>query len=152
MGVWAIFDFLLLAAGAVALSLSLVWRDDNPSMNMVLTSSYLTSMDPAKFMLRARLTLLNLAGTALGIALLFTFGISVGAIVQRNHVTIGLVILNYALLFDASGIVVIGTFIWLLTLQERSAFHHRWFEATPDMRIKLQDQVSVQLSLIDIVN
>jgi len=122
MGVWAIFDLLLLAAGAVALSLSLVWRADNPSMNMVLTSSYLTT------------------GTVLGFALLFTFGISVGAIVQKNHVTIGLVILNYALLFDALGIVAIGTYIWLLTLQERATFHHRWFEATPDTRIKLQDQ------------
>jgi len=48
MGVWAIFDLLLLAAGAVALSLSLVWKGDNPSMNMVLTSSYLTSMDSGK--------------------------------------------------------------------------------------------------------
>ena len=148
MGVWAIFDLLLLAAGAVALSLSLVWRAENPSMNMVLTSNYLTSMDASKLTPRTQLIFINLAGIVLGFALLFTFCISVGAIVQKNHVTIGLVILNYALLFDALGIVGIGTFIWLLTLQEQSTFHHRWFEATPDTRIKLQDQVFNLTSLI----
>ncbi|KAG6833488.1 hypothetical protein H0H87_006060 [Tephrocybe sp. NHM501043] len=77
---------------------------------------------------------------ALGIALLFTFAISIGAIIQKNHVTIGLVILNYTLLIDALGIVVIGTFIWFFTLQERNSFHVIWEAAGRDTRIKLQDQ------------
>jgi hypothetical protein len=123
MGVWAVLDFLLLAAGAVALSLSLVWRADNPIMNLVLTPGYLTS------------------GMILGIALLITFAISVGAIVQKNHVTLGLVVLNYTLLIDAIGIVVIGTFIWFFTLQERENFHVRWQALNRDTRIVLQDQL-----------
>jgi len=123
MGVWAVLDFLLLAAGVVTLSLSMVWRAQNTLMNMVLSPTHLA------------------AGTALGVALLVTFTISVWAVVQRNHVTIGFIILNYALLSDAVGIVVVGTFIWFFTLQERANFHRLWLEASPQTRITLQDQL-----------
>jgi len=122
IGVWVALDVLLLAAGAVAVALSIVWRAPNTLMNMVLSSADLT------------------AGTVLGVALLVTFAISIGAIIQRNHVTIGLVILNYALLLDALGILVIGTFVWMFTLKERDNFHKLWLEATPASRIALQDQ------------
>lgn len=81
------------------------------------------------------------AGLILGIALLVTFAISIGAIVQRNHVTTGLVILNYTLLIDAIGIVIIGTFVWFFTLEERNNFHKSWQAATPTTRRVLQDQV-----------
>jgi len=122
IGVWVALDILLVAAGAVSLALSIVWRAPNILMNMVLSSADLT------------------AGTVLGVALLVTFAISIGAIIQRNHVTIGLVILNYALLLDALGILVIGTFVWMFTLKERDNFHKLWLEATPASRIALQDQ------------
>jgi hypothetical protein len=69
--------------------------------------------------------------------------ISVGAIIQRSHVTIGLVILNYALLMDAIGILVIGTFVWFFTLQERANLHKLWLNATPATRLTLQDKVGV---------
>jgi len=123
MGVWAVLDLLLFAAGAVALLLSIVWRAENTLMNMVLSPARLT------------------AGTILGIALIVTFIISICAVVQRNHVTIGLVILNYALLIDAIGIVVIGTFVWFFTLRERDNFHRLWLEAGPQVRVQLQDQL-----------
>jgi hypothetical protein len=123
MGVWAALDFLLLIAGAVALSLSLIWRAPNTLMNMVLSPADLT------------------AGTILGAALLVTCAISVAAIIQKSHVTIGLVILNYALLLDAIGIVIIGTFVWFFTLQERTNFHRLWLQASPQTRITLQDQL-----------
>lgn len=58
---------------------------------------------------------------------------------QRNHVTIGLVLLNYALLVDAMGILVIGTFIWFSTLQERAEFHNFWVGTSPATKITLQD-------------
>lgn len=77
----------------------------------------------------------------LGIVLIITFAVSVGAIIQKNHITIGLVILNYNLLLDAIGIVVAGTFIWFFTLQERDNFHVRWLDASRETRILLQDQV-----------
>lgn len=123
MAVWTALDVCLLACGVIALALSLAWKAPNVLMNMVLSTADLT------------------AGTILGVALLITFAISIGAIVQRNHVTIGLVILNWALLIDALGIVVIGTFVWFFTLQERDNFHKLWLEATPAVRLTLQDQL-----------
>jgi len=123
MAVWSALDICLLAAGAVALALSIVWRADNTLMNMVLSPADLT------------------AGMILGIALLITFAISIVAIVQKNHVTIGLVVLNYALLVDAIGIVIIGTFVWFFTLGERANFHVLWLGASREARITLQDQL-----------
>ncbi|KAF8078154.1 tetraspanin Pls1 family [Lyophyllum atratum] len=131
IGVWAALDFLLLAAGAVSLALSLVWRADNTLM------LHLAPEIP-NGLLTIR-SFLFTAGMILGIALLVTFAVSIGAIIQRNHVTLGLVILNYTLLIDAIGIVVIGTFIWFFTLQERNNFHVRWQEIGRDKRVKLQD-------------
>jgi len=122
MGVWVALDILLLAAGVLTLALSIVWRAPNILINMVLSSADLK------------------AGTILGVALLTTFIISIGAIIQRNHVTIGLVLLNYALLVDAISILVIGTFIWFSTLQERANFHQFWVDASPALRIALQDK------------
>lgn len=120
---WAVLDVLLLAAGVVALALSIVWRAPNILMNMVLSHADLT------------------AGTVLGVALLITFAVSLGAVVQRNHITMGLVVLNYALLIDAVGIVIIGTFVWFYTLQERANFHQLWLSASSATRIALQDQL-----------
>jgi len=140
MGVWVVLDFLLLAAGAVALSLSIVWRAQNALVNMILSPADLTGGYPD--LLTQRVTDLSvIAGTVLGVALLVTFAISVGAIVQENHVTIGLVILNYALLLDAIGIVIIGTFVWIFTLQEQLNLHRLWLQANPRIRIALQDEV-----------
>lgn len=123
MGVWIALDILLLTAGILTLALSIVWRAPNILNNFVLSSVDLN------------------AGTILGVALLTTFMISVGAIIQRNHVTIGLVLLNYALLVDAIGILVIGTSIWFSTLQERAHFHTLWEDASPALRIALQDKL-----------
>lgn len=81
------------------------------------------------------------AGLVLGIALIVTFAISIGAIVQRNHITIGLVILNWTLILDALGIVVIGTFVWFMTLRERDNFHQVFAAQTPQGRIAIQDKV-----------
>ncbi|KAF8876041.1 tetraspanin Pls1 family [Gymnopilus junonius] len=121
MGVWAGLDILLLAAGALTLALSIVWRAPNVLMNMVISKADLT------------------AGTVLGIAFIVTFAISVAAIVQRNHVTVGLVILNYTLLLDALGVFCIGTFIWMFTLHERDNFHKLWVEASSSTRLTIQD-------------
>jgi len=123
MGVWAFVDLCLLVAGAVTIALSLVWRQPNLLMNMVFSKSDLT------------------AGLILGIALLLTFVVSVGAIVQPNHVTAGLVILNWALVVDALGIVVIGSFIWFYTLGERSNFQKAFNALSVAQRISLQDEL-----------
>lgn len=123
MGVWAALDILLLAAGVVTLILSIIWRAPDSLMNMVLSPADLS------------------AGTILGTAFLVTFAISIAGVVQRNHVTIGLVLLNYALLLDSIGVVVIGSFVWFFTLHERANFHELWLGASTSTRIALQDQL-----------
>jgi len=81
-------------------------------------------------------------GLVLGIALLVTWALSVGAIIQPNHVTIGLVALNWMLIADGVGILVIGTFVWFYTLQERANFHTVFSAQTPATRIAIQDKLS----------
>lgn len=81
------------------------------------------------------------AGTILGIFLLVTFGISIFAIVQRNHVTAGLVILNWILIMDAVVVIVIGSFIWFYSLQQRNNYY-KVFQAVGNVtRVEIQDKV-----------
>jgi hypothetical protein len=87
------------------------------------------------------LTPYRAAGTILGVALIVTFVVSVTAIVQRNHVTFPLELLNWALLIDAIGIVVIGTFVWFYTLRERANFYDLWKVASREDKLFLQDKV-----------
>jgi len=123
MGVWSFFDLTLLAAGVVSLALSIVWRRPNLLMNMVLSGADLT------------------AGTVLGVALLITFAISIGGIVQRNHITIGLVILNWSLILDALGIVGIGTYVWIYTLRERNNYRGVFSQLSTQNKIAIQDSL-----------
>lgn len=102
---WGVVDLCLLAAGAVSVAFSIVWRKPDILMNMTVSSADLT------------------AGLVLGIVLLVTFAISLFAIVQRNHITIGLVVLNYVLVVDALIVLILGTRVWFFTLRERNNFH-----------------------------
>ncbi|ESK87532.1 tetraspanin pls1 family [Moniliophthora roreri MCA 2997] len=124
MGVWAFLDFCLLGSGIIAVAFSVLWRKPDTLMNMVLSNGNLTS------------------GMALGIALLITFLFSVGAIVQRNHVTIGLVILNYLLILDGLAIIIIGTFVWVATLRERDDFHIVYSRVPTSARVFIQEKFS----------
>ena len=124
MGFWAFMDVLLLGAGGFAVAMSILWRSPGLIRVMTLSSTQLTS------------------GLVLGIFLLITFVISVGAIVQRNHVTIGLVILNYFLLADALLVIVMGTFLWFPSLTQRNMFHEKWLGISQAQRIELQDRFS----------
>jgi hypothetical protein len=124
LGLWAFIDFTLLVCGVVAVVLSIVWRAPSVLMNMLFTSAYLN------------------AGLALGIALLATVALSIFAIIQANHITIGLVILNWVLIADALIITVIGTFVWYFTLQERNNVHALYAGLDSAGRIAIQDQLS----------
>jgi len=79
----------------------------------------------------------------MGVGFVVTFFIAIVGVIQRNHVTIGLVITNYVLLADAIGVLVIGSFVWFFTLRERANFHTLWLAATPQDRQQLQDQVDI---------
>lgn len=80
-------------------------------------------------------------GTVLGIFLLVTFAISIFAIVQRNHVTIGLVILNWVLIMDSIAVLVVGSFIWFYSLEQRNNYHKVWNASGQDIQIQIQNQV-----------
>ncbi|KAJ7090218.1 tetraspanin Pls1 family [Mycena belliarum] len=122
MGAWAFIDFLLLAGGGMSIALSIVWRAPNILMNMALSPEFLTG------------------GMVVGIALCATFLVSIGAVVQRNHVTVGFVILNYFLIVDSIIVLVVGTMIWFFSLRQRSEFHVKWQGLSDQDRITLQDK------------
>ncbi|THG98905.1 hypothetical protein EW026_g3346 [Hermanssonia centrifuga] len=119
---WAFVDLWLLAAGVLSLVMSLVWRAPNLMLNFTLSNADL------------------LAGTILGIFLLVTFAISIFAIVQRNHVTLGLVILNWTLIADAIAVLVIGSMIWFFSLQQRNNYFKIFQAQSDSTRLAIQDK------------
>lgn len=123
MACWAFIDFLLLAAAGLSIAFSILWRAPDILMNMTLSNDFLT------------------AGMVLGIALAVTFVISLGAVVQRNHVTVGFVILNWFLVVDSVMITVVGSMVWFLSLTQRESFHVKWIALPANDKIKLQDQL-----------
>jgi hypothetical protein len=142
MGFWTLMDVLLLGAGGLSVGMSIVWKKPDLIMNTVLTpgmllgtvSSILSSVFPSLIIC------LPTAGLILGIMLLITFVVSVGAIVQANHVTIGLVILNYCLVVDSIAVLIVGTIIWYPSLQQRALFHKSWVNFSDAQRTGLQNQ------------
>lgn len=121
MGFWWFFNFTLLAAGAVSLALSIVWRRPDLLMNFVLNDMDLK------------------LGLVLGIMFLVTWAISIGAVIQRNHFTAGLFFLNWVLILNMFYVLVLGTLIWFYTLHELNNFHQVYSEQTPATRIAFQD-------------
>lgn len=122
MASWAFIDFLLLGASGMSIALSIIWRAPNILMNMAISSEFLT------------------AGMVLGIILGLTFMVSLGAVVQRNHVTIGFVILNWFLVVDAIAVIVVGSMIWFFSLRQRNEFQKKWTALPAADRITIQDQ------------
>ncbi|KAH9079234.1 tetraspanin Pls1 family [Lactarius deliciosus] len=123
-GFYGFFTLGLAVAGIISILFSILWRKNDLLLNMTFSHSDLT------------------AGLVMGIALLLTSFLSVGAIIQRNHVTVGLVVLNWVLIADAIIVLVIGSIVWFFTLRERSEFHTEYAKLQPSQRITLQDQFS----------
>jgi hypothetical protein len=121
MAVWGGLDFFLLAAGGVMIAFSTLWKAPDVFRSLVLTEMDLT------------------VGMVLGILYAVTFVISVGAVVQRNHVTIGLVIVNWLLLIDTIFTVIFASVLWFRTLQEQDNFEKVWVGAPAQSRLTLQD-------------
>jgi len=118
---WWLFNVTLLAAGTVTLSLSIVWRQADVLMNMILPDMDLT------------------VGLVLSLFFLVTWAVSVGAVIQKNHVTGGLVLLNWLLIANMVYLTIAGTVIWFFTLRLRENFRTVWSEQTPSTRIAIQD-------------
>jgi hypothetical protein len=123
MAVWGVLDFLMLAAGGAAIALSVIFRGSNPIRNLILTDFDLTF------------------GLVVGIFYVATFFVSIGAIIQRNHVTIGLAILNWLLILDTVLTVLFGSNLWFMTLQENKNFGATWNATDAQHRIDVQDSL-----------
>jgi hypothetical protein len=143
-GFYGLFTLVLAVFGIISVLFSLLWRKNDLMVNMTFSSSDLDGTcwlldSPVVAFSRRRL---SSAGLVMGIAFLITSSLSVAAIIQRNHVTIGLIILNWVLMADAVMVLVVGTFVWFYTLRERAEFHVRYAKLQPSQRITIQDQVS----------
>jgi len=121
-GFYGFFTFGIAVAGVISILFSFLWRRSELLLNMTFSNADLT------------------AGLVMGIALLLTSFLSVGAIIQRNHVTMGLVVLNWVLIADAVIVLSIGSFVWFYTLRERNEFHVQYANLQPSQRITIQDQ------------
>jgi len=124
MGLWALFDVCLLAAGVISIVFSIVYRKTDILLNLTISKSQL------------------LAALIMGIFLVVTFVFSIAAIVQKNHITIGLVILNYMLIVDAFVVLCVGTFVWIWTLRQRNNYHPLYAALPPNSIAFIQDKFS----------
>jgi len=123
LGAYAFASIAMVAAGAVAVAFSIIWRAPNLMRNLIVSSTDLTF------------------GLVLGIVMLITFAISVGAIIQPVHVTLGLVVLNWALLFDGLVTLLVGTVVWFSTLKEELNFHTAFSQQSEQNRQAIQDML-----------
>lgn len=143
---YAFVDAWLLAAGVLSIAMSIVWKAPNLMLNLTLSSSdllgeFLLSPYPHRIPWTSSPPLFCIAGMILGIILLATFLVSIVAIVQPNHITIGLVILNWTLVVDGLAILVVGTYLWYFTLGIRTYYFHVYNAASADIRVQIQNEV-----------
>ena len=142
---WWFFNVTLLAAGIVTLALSIVWGQSDVLMNLVLPDMDLTGAFVRCRESSPTLTVVcrrDSVGLVLGIFFLVTWAFSIGAVIQRNHVLVGLVFLNWLLIVAMVYLTAAGSVIWFFTLRIRNNFHTRWIKQTPGTRIAIQDMVS----------
>ncbi|KAI0818807.1 tetraspanin [Irpex lacteus] len=122
LGFYGFVQLWLLAAAALSIAMSIVWKAPNLMINFTFHDIDLT------------------AGLVLGIFLIVTFFISVFAVLQKNHVTIGLVILNWTLIADSVVVLVVGTIIWFYSLHQRQNYFEVFKASSPQTRIEIQDK------------
>jgi hypothetical protein len=123
-GFYSLFTLCIFVFGVISIVFSFLWRRSDLLLNMTFGHGDLT------------------AGALLGFALLFTSFLSVGAIIQRNHVTIGLVVLNWVLIVDSIFVLVVGSVLWFYSLRERAEFHTEYAKLLPSQRVTIQDMFS----------
>jgi len=123
MAVWGALDFFLLAAGGGSIAFSILLKAPDAVRNLVLSDMTL------------------MLGMVMGISYVLTFVVSIGAVIQQNHVTIGLAILNWLLILDTAVTVFYGSSLWFMTLREESNFSDVWATTTPEKRIAVQENL-----------
>jgi len=122
MGFWWFFNAALLGAGILTLSFSIIWRRPDVIMNMVVDRTDLNF------------------GLVLGGFLVGSWVLSVAAVIQRNHITKGLVYLNWFLIITMLLVLAYASFLWFDTLHELVNFHQAFAQQSPAARIFIQDK------------
>lgn len=124
MGIWAFVDVWLLAAAILSIVMSFVWRRPNLMLNFTLSSEQLTS------------------GLILGILLMATFATSLLGIAQKGKAVWGLIVLNWMLILDGIAIIIVGSFLWFRTLEERNNYFHVFTSQPNQTIVDIQDKFS----------
>ncbi|TIA96962.1 hypothetical protein E3P96_03495 [Wallemia ichthyophaga] len=118
-GIWALFDICLLVAGSVCISVSTAWKSPDLLRDLVINDEE------------------KRAGFVLGILIVITVAYSTFAILRRR--AIHLKVLNFTFILLAVFVIVIGSSLWLLSLNQRSLMADLWKEHSPDEQIKIQN-------------
>jgi len=121
--VYILLDIALLAAGAICIAMSIVWRTPDVLRDLVINNIDL------------------IAGLVMGVTFILTSIFGLIGIFQRNHITMPLVALNWMLFVDALYVMVIATAVWFYSLRQRNEFYVVWKEQTSAVRTLLQDQL-----------
>jgi len=121
MGFWGFVDVLLLAAAVASIALSVIWRQPNLLINLTLSIQHLN------------------AGLIMGVIMLVSWVISIGALIMPNNSITGFIILNWALVLDAISILVTGTSLWFYTLRIQHNYLEVWQAQSNATKIAVQD-------------
>jgi len=123
-GFYALFTLMMFGGGAVSIAFSIIFGQPNLFFNMIFSKADLTS------------------GLITGIFLAATAVLAIFAAVQRNHVTTGLVWLNWMLIADFVVVLVVGTRIWFFSLRQRAEFFNIYSALPTETRVQIQDMFS----------
>ncbi|PCH38694.1 tetraspanin [Wolfiporia cocos MD-104 SS10] len=121
MGFWGFVNVCLLAAAIISIVFSVVWREPNLLLNLTLSTTHLN------------------AGLIMGIILLISWLISIGALLSSNNSVMGFVVLNWALVVDSIAVLIVGTIFWQYTLGIRNNYLQVWEAQSTETRIAVQD-------------
>lgn len=121
--VWAGLDFALLAAGAILIAFSIVWRAPDLLRDLIVNPMFLD------------------AGMALGILFEISFLVSLFAITQRKPLVSGFKALNWTLIANSVAIIVVGSIVWFRTLTPINSNHQIWLAQTPAVQQQIQDKL-----------
>lgn len=77
----------------------------------------------------------------MGVILLVSWVVSIGALVSPNNSITGFVILNWALVIDSIAILVVGTALWFYTLKIQDNYLAVWQAQSSTTKIAVQDLV-----------
>lgn len=121
MGFWGFCDLLLLAAAIASIAFSVIWRQPNLLINLTMDAQHLT------------------AGLIMGVILLLSWLISIGALLSPSRSTTGFVVLNWAIVADSIAILVVGTSLWFYTLHIQDNYLAIWEVQSNATKIAVQD-------------